>query len=47
MKFKSCKIVKICLIIKLKFLARKGWYYISPLNTFMRKEKDLHPDPYL
>ncbi len=53
MKFKSFKIVKICLIIKIKFLARKLLYknlfwnhYFSPLYSFMRKGKDLDPDPY-
>jgi hypothetical protein len=48
MKFKSFQIVKICLIITLKFLARKFWFYFSPLNTFTGKGKDpdLHPDTY-
>ena len=52
MKFKSFKIVKICWMIKIKFFARKFCikilfcnHYFSPLNTFMRKGKDL--DPYL
>jgi hypothetical protein len=45
MKFKSFKIVKICLMIKIKFLERKFLYYFTPLDTFMGKGKD--PDPYL
>jgi hypothetical protein len=47
MKFKSFKTVKICLMIKIKFLARKifvkiffCYHYFSPLNTFMRIKKD-------
>ncbi len=36
-KFKSFKIVKICLMIKIKF------YYFSLHNTFMGKGKDLDP----
>ncbi len=53
MKFKSYKIVIICLMIKNKFLARNFCKilfcnpYISQLHTFMRKGKDLDPDPYL
>ncbi len=56
MKFKSFKkIVKICLTIKIKFLARKFFCikilfwnpYFSPLKTFMRKGKNPDRDPYL
>jgi hypothetical protein len=35
MKFKSFIIVKICLMIQIKFLARKFFNYFSPFNTFM------------
>ncbi len=45
MKFKSFQILKICLMIKIKFLARQIFsikilfchIYSSPLNTFIRK----------
>ncbi len=57
MKFKSFKIVKLCLMIKINFFARNffsynfifnHYRYSSPLNTFMRKKgKDPDPDPYL
>ncbi len=49
MKFKSFKIVKLWLMIKIKFLARKFLYDFSPLNTFKGKGKDLDPhlDQYL
>jgi hypothetical protein len=46
MKFKSFKIVKICFMIKIKFLARKFWYYFRLLNTFMVKGKDPDRHPY-
>jgi hypothetical protein len=45
MEFKRFKIVKICLMIKIKFFSRKFLYYFSSLNIFMGKVKD--PDPYL
>ncbi len=45
MKFKSFKIVKMCLMIKTKFLTRKLLYYFSPLKAFMGKGKDPDPDP--
>ncbi len=51
MKFKSFKIVEICLMIKTKFLSRKFLVlnfilqpYFSPLDTFIRKGKDLEQD---
>jgi hypothetical protein len=54
MKFKSFKIVKICLMIKIYFKQECFFikfllcnHYFSPLNTFMRKGKDLDPDPNL
>ncbi len=47
LNFKSFKIVKICLMIKIKFLQENFCIkilfcndYFSPLNTFMRKRKD-------
>jgi hypothetical protein len=45
MELKRFKIEKICLMTKIKFLARKFLYYFSLLNIFMGKVKD--PDPYL
>ncbi len=47
MKFKSFKIVKICLTIKIKYLARNFFFikilfynhYFSPLNTTLLWEK--------
>jgi hypothetical protein len=52
-KLKSFKILRICLMIKMNFLARKflckkffGNHYFSPLNTFMRNGKDPEPDPH-
>ncbi len=47
MKFKNFKILKIRLMIKIKFLARKFLYYFSMLNSFIGKGRDSHPDPYL
>jgi hypothetical protein len=51
MKFKSFKMIKICLMIKIQFLARNfcfKFYFatiFSPLKAFMRKGKN--PDLYL
>ncbi len=45
MKFKSLEIVKICLIIKIKYLEKNFGYHFSPLNTFLRKGKDPDLDP--
>jgi hypothetical protein len=38
MKFKSFKILEICLITKIKFLARKFLYYFRLLNTYGKRE---------
>ncbi len=50
-KFKSFKIIKNILTIKIKFFATKFFFkiwfcnhYYSPLNTFMRKRKDMESD---
>jgi hypothetical protein len=56
MKFKNFNLVKISLMMKIKFLAKKCCikilfckHYFSPLHIFMRKGKDpdMEPDPYL
>jgi hypothetical protein len=52
MKFKSFKILKICSVIKIKFLSKNFCinilfcnHYFSPLNLFMKKGQDPDPDP--
>jgi hypothetical protein len=51
MKVKNFKILKLCLMIKIKFIIRKFCiknifffkHYFSPLNTLMSKGKDSDP----